>query len=237
VFRGYQLHQTHLMADALPHHDKPVRLFKKGDDIKFYGCVHEQPQQNDCNGDIWPVLDIADTLILHTGYLTEDVRRSKMVERNRSLLVRDQEVFPDRRLGMLLWVREFSQMGQMAEEQWGEHHPRAHQLYAKCIGIYEKHFADPDDKFHVLGRPFYQTALDRLPNTLEFEIALAGVVGHFPEGSRAKPERYRVRTLADLERLVLHKLGKIRQQQIPVVVDVEPIAQPTSDAPATMTAS
>jgi hypothetical protein len=219
------------MADAFPNHDKPVRLFRKGDDIRFYGCVHEQPQQNDCNGDVWPVLDIADTIILHTGYLTEDVRRDKMNGRNRPLLVKDQTVFPDRRLGKLLWVREFSQMGMMAEEREGGIGPKAQHYYSQCIGIFEKHFSDPDDKFHALGRPFYQGALERLPGTLEFEVSLAGVVGKFPEGGRAKAERYRVRTLEEMERLVTHKLAKIRQQQIPFHVDVEPIERVSSAAP------
>jgi glycosyltransferase involved in cell wall biosynthesis/2-polyprenyl-3-methyl-5-hydroxy-6-metoxy-1,4-benzoquinol methylase len=235
VFRGFQLHQTHLMIDAFPNHDKPVRLFKMGDDIRFYGCVHEQPQQGDCNGDVWPVLDLNYPLIAHTGYLTEGQRRRKMLERNRHHLIRDQKVFPTRRLGKLLWVREFSQMGQMAEEKEGMS-PRARTFYSQAISLYEQEFSDPNDKYHALGRPFYEAALARVSGTIEFELALAGAIGSFPKGSRAKPERIRVRRMEDLRPLLLDKLDKIEAQHKPAPIDVEPITQPKSDAVGTATA-
>lgn len=233
AFRGYQLHQTHLTIDAFPHCDKPVRIFKRGDDIRFYGCVHEQPQQHDCNGDIWPVLDIpgvdngrSEAVLAHTGYLTEDQRRFKMVARNRALLVRDQKVFPDRRLGKLLWVREFSQMGQMAEEQYGFGNPTSKQYYTQGIALYEQEFADPSDKYHALGRPFYETCLQRLASAMEFDLGMAGKVGGLPKDARAKNGRVWVRRLEDFERIVNHKLAEIRKQQTPESVDVEPVGAP-----------
>jgi glycosyltransferase involved in cell wall biosynthesis/2-polyprenyl-3-methyl-5-hydroxy-6-metoxy-1,4-benzoquinol methylase len=235
VFRGFQLHQTHLMVDAFPNADKPVRLFRIGEDVKFYGCVHEQPQQGGVNGDVWPVLDLNSPLIAHTGYITEGLRRRKMLERNRHLLIRDQQVFPERRLGKLLWVREFSQMGQMAEEKEGLS-ARAKHFYAQAIGLYEQEFADPTDKFHALGRPFYEAALSRVTGAIEFELALAGAVGGFPKGSKAKAERIIVRQLADLRPLLLHKLDKIEAQHRPVPIDVEPVAAGSSATSSAMTA-
>lgn len=239
AFLGFQLHQTHLAIDAFPNHDKPVRIFQRRPDIRFYGCVHEQPQQGDSNGDIWPVLDIPgvdhgrnEAVIAHTGYLTEGVRRHKMVARNRSLLVKDQKVFPERRLGKLLWVREFSQMGQMAEEQQGIGTPTARHYYTQAIALYEQEFSDPTDKYHGLGRPFYETCLQRVASAMEFDLGLAGKVGGLPRDARAKNSRVWVRRLEDFERIVNHKLAEIRKQQTPPVVDVEPMTPPPAGARA-----
>jgi hypothetical protein len=38
----------------------------------------------DCNGDIMPALEINDVALPHLGYLTEGIRRDKMLHRNRS---------------------------------------------------------------------------------------------------------------------------------------------------------
>jgi hypothetical protein len=110
---------VHLTLDGGLGSDKPVRIFRTRPDIQFYGCVHEQPQMGDCNGDIMPALEINDVALPHLGYLTEGIRRDKMLHRNRLLLVRDQQVFPDRRLGKVLWVREYMNMADLEREQHG----------------------------------------------------------------------------------------------------------------------
>jgi hypothetical protein len=48
----------------------------------------------DCNTDILPTLELFDARIAHTGYLTEGVRREKMLQRNLPLLGCDQEGSP-----------------------------------------------------------------------------------------------------------------------------------------------
>src|SRR4029077_21154310 len=106
VFNGYVLHQTHLYLDGAPTHDVPVRVFRMNKGIRFYGCVHEQPQMGDCNADIHPTLEPLDIKIAHTGYLTERIRSEKRVNRNLPLLVKDQQVFKDRVLGKVLCIRE-----------------------------------------------------------------------------------------------------------------------------------
>jgi hypothetical protein len=114
--------------------------------------------------------------------------------------------------------------------------PRARTFYSQAISLYEQEFSDPNDKYHVLGRPFYESALARVSGTIEFEVALAGAIGGFPKGSRAKPERIRVRRMEDLRPLLLDKLDKIEAQHKPAPIDVEPIAVPKSDAVVTATA-
>jgi glycosyltransferase involved in cell wall biosynthesis/2-polyprenyl-3-methyl-5-hydroxy-6-metoxy-1,4-benzoquinol methylase len=227
---GYMLHQTHLTMDGAPTFDRPVRVFRKRDDIRFYGCVHEQPQQKDCNGDIWPTLDLVDVKIAHTGYLTEDIRRSKMVQRNHALLRRDVEVFNTRLLTKLLWVREFSQMGQMSEEEHGVGSPQSRHHFKQAIALYESYFADPANKYHSLGRPFYETALQRVAGAMEFDLGLVGKAGGLPKDTRAKGERIWVRNLADLERITAHKFAEIKKQYAPDIPDVEPVIQPATEA-------
>lgn len=234
-FLGYQLHQTHLMMDAFPTFDRPVRVFKVRDDIRFYGVVHEQPQQGDSNGDIWPVLDLVDTKIAHTGYLTEDVRRDKMVNRNRALLKRDVERFPDRRLGKLLWVREFTQMGQMAEEQFGVGCVESRHAYTQAIALYEQEFASPSDKFHGLGRPFYETAVQRVVGAIEFDLALAGKVGGIGKEHKAKSERVWVRRMDQLRPLIDHRIKQLEDAQKPDLPNVEPVI--VADAPVASAAT
>jgi glycosyltransferase involved in cell wall biosynthesis len=227
---GFMIHQTHLTMDGAPTFDRPVRLFKKRDDIRFYGCVHEQPQQGDCNGDIWPTLDLVDVKIAHTGYLTEDIRRSKMVHRNHGLLRRDVEVNGARKLTKLLWVREFTQMGQMAEEDHGVGSYQSRHNFKQAIALYEQYFSDPANKYHALGRPFYETALQRVAGAMEFDLGLAGKVGGMPKDTRAKNERVWVRTVEDLERITAHKFAEIKKQYAPDIPDVEPVVQPAAEA-------
>jgi hypothetical protein len=140
------------------------------------------------------------------------------------------EVFNTRMLTKLLWVREFSQMGQMAEEEHGVGSPQSRHHFKQAIALYESYFADPANKYHALGRPFYETALQRVSGAMEFDLGLAGKVGGLPKDARAKHERVWVRTLEDLERITAHKFAEIKKQYAPDVPDVEPIAQPADAA-------
>ncbi|HEX7767071.1 MAG TPA: glycosyltransferase, partial [Nitrospira sp.] len=106
VFHGYVIHQTHLYLDGAPTFDIPVRLFRNTGKVRFYGCIHEQPQDGNPNADIYPTLDAMDLNIAHTGYLTADGREDKRVRRNMPLLRKDQQVFGDRVLGKVLLMRE-----------------------------------------------------------------------------------------------------------------------------------
>jgi 2-polyprenyl-3-methyl-5-hydroxy-6-metoxy-1,4-benzoquinol methylase/glycosyltransferase involved in cell wall biosynthesis len=221
-FNGYSIAQVHLTMDGGLGADKPIRLFRVRPDIQFYGCVHEQPQLGDCNGDILPGLEIGDVAIPHLGYLTEGIRRDKMLRRNRTLLVRDQQVFPDRRLGKVLWIREYVNMADLErEENGGALTPKARAWLTQVVAIFEKYFADPADKFHGLSRPFYERALREISGTLEVEIAMAGRHGGLGQ-AHAKPMRTWVRTYDDLERVTLHRLAEIKQQMTPPPLRVDP---------------
>lgn len=225
VFRGFALKQQHLHLDAPMGTDTPIRLFRRGDDIQFYGCIHEQPQQGDCNGDILPSLQVNDAQLAHTGYLHETVRRDKALSRNLPLLVRDREVFPDRTLGNLLVLRDFSNMALWSRQEAGGQLTEAVKEYsAKVIGLFETHFLDPGHKFHDLARPFYEMALRDVAGAIEVEVALAGAPGGMGP-HRATAHRVWVREAKHLRQLLEHRLNQLLQPlEAPSALDVEPIA-------------
>jgi hypothetical protein len=97
------------------------------------------------------------------------------------------------------------------EQHGGAVTARAKHYMTQTVAIFEKFFADPADKFHGLARPFYERALQAVNGALEVEVAIGGKPGGL-HGERAKPERVWVRSYADLERLVKHKLAGIEQQ-------------------------
>ena len=223
VFVGYALKQHHLMLDVPKTFDTPMRVFRRVPTIRFYGCIHEQPQMGDANGDITPSLQLHDVEIAHVlGYLTEAIRRQKCLTRNLPLLVRDQQMFPDRRLGKLLVLRDLVNLGTWAREAaGGALTDDAKRYYQQAIGLFEQHFVDPSDKHYALARPFYEAALQPVDGAWEAEIAFAARQGGLGKG-RAKSERVWVRTREDLAALVAHRA----QTWVPTVeppIDVEPV--------------
>jgi glycosyltransferase involved in cell wall biosynthesis/2-polyprenyl-3-methyl-5-hydroxy-6-metoxy-1,4-benzoquinol methylase len=212
VYNGYVLHQTHLMLDAHKHSDKPVRIFRNDGRTKFYGCIHEQPQRDDCNGDIHPSFLISSETpgedlpeIAHLGYLTQDVRKTKMHSRNLPLLVRDQQVFPERELGRVLVLRDYVTLSDEDCAKAGGLTDKAREGYARAIRMFIERFDDPENKFHAVARPFYESALQRLGHGTEVEFSMAGKFGGL-KGARAKPSRIWVRDMDEYERYLTWKI-------------------------------
>ena len=232
-YAGYALKQQHLMLDAPKNYDTPVRLFRRRPEIQFYGCVHEQPQMHDANGDIVPALELHDVSIAHTGYLVEGHRRSKMLQRNLPLLKKDRKVFPERRLGKLLWLRDFVNLADYYREQAGGRiTPDVVQLLKQTVVLFETEFADPADKYHALARPWYERALKDLGLGIEMEVALAGKRGGM-EKHKAKPRRVWIRQPADLKPLMDYELAELQKQMQPEALKVDPFVDTTlAEVPA-----
>lgn len=225
VFSGYALKQNHLMLDCPPHFDTPVRVFRKGDDIQFYGCVHEQPQQGDCNGDILPTLQLFDVQLAHTGYLHEGIRRNKATNRNLPLLVRDMQEFPDRLLGKVLWLRDLTtQAAWRTETLGGKPDAKVWSMYQQAIDLFEAKFLDPTHRFHDLARPFYEQAVCQVRGAIEVEMSLGGAVQGL-KGRSAKPRRFWVRTPQQIKPLLDHHQAQALKVYDPVVIDVEPYVE------------
>lgn len=226
VYQGYAIFQNHLQLDGPMHHDTPVRVFSRRPDIQFYGCVHEQPQMGDCNGDIVPALQIHETQIAHTGYLVEGVRRQKMAQRNFPLLIKDNQRFPDRKLGKVLILRDLVNMADYAAEEAGyEYPPVAVDYLKRAIGLFEQLLSDPANRYHALGRPYYEKALRALKVGIEVEVALACGPGGIQQGKHAKMRRMWIREADDLKTIMDWQVGEIVGKMKPPPLRVEPLKQ------------
>ena len=228
IFTGYGVKQNHLQLDMGVTFDTPIRVFRRQPDIEFYGCVHEQPQQGDCNGDILPALQLNDVQIAHTGYLTERVRRDKALRRNLPLLIRDGEVFPERRLHQLLVLRDHLNLAQWDSDARGGLTDTGRNHLRKVVELFETHFADPSDKYHPLAYPFYEAAVKQVSGAMEVEVAFAAQVQGLK--GRAKPERVWVRHAGQIPVLLRNLQAQwLKLFLPPPPIDVEPISGTEAD--------
>jgi glycosyltransferase involved in cell wall biosynthesis/SAM-dependent methyltransferase len=232
VYHGFAIKQNHVSIQDAPYFDRPVRVFRRTQPIRFYGCIHEQPQMHDCNGDITPALAVDDVQIAHLGYLTEGVVRRKLFNRNLPLLMKDQQCFAERRLGKLLTLRDCINLAEHEREQnGGRLTDGAKKYYSQAVGIFEKEWLGRfEDKYYGLARPFYERALREIAGAYEFEVALAGRQ-HTLGNGRAKTERVMVRKLEHVDAIVTHLLASVHKQAEPVTVDVEPVAKSQQPTP------
>jgi len=232
VYNGFAIRQNHVSIQDAPHFDRPVRVFRRLPSIRFYGCIHEQPQMHDANGDITPALAIDDVQIAHMGYLTEGIVRRKLFNRNLPLLERDQKRFPERRLGKLLTLRDFINLADYEREsQGGRLTDKAKHYYSQAVGLFEKEWLNKfDDKYYGLARPFYERALREVQGSYEFELALAGRQHTMGDG-KAKPERVMVRKLEHIDAIWQHKAAGIHKQAEQTPVDVEPVVKAQEPTP------
>ena len=224
-FRGVALHQNHLTLDLPLHFDKPVRLFRRDPSIRFFGCVHEQPGDGDANTDIIPALLVDDVAIAHFGYLNEEVRRGKMFGRNLPLLVRDRERFPDRRLGLVLVLRDYINIADHSREAaGGEMTAQALACYQYAAALFREQLADPTDKLHDLARPWYERALKALNVGYEMEVALAGKAGGMGNLG-AQVTKHWVVDAAELRRLVDARVATIEAGMVTQRMHVDPFPE------------
>jgi 2-polyprenyl-3-methyl-5-hydroxy-6-metoxy-1,4-benzoquinol methylase/glycosyltransferase involved in cell wall biosynthesis len=229
-YNGYAISQLHLMLDGPVGRDTPVRIFRTGQGIRFFGCVHEQPGLDDGNTDILPALELSDVSVAHSGYLTESVRKGKMLNRNLPLLKRDQQVFPKRRLGRVLVLRDFYNLGQFTQERAdGQLTSKAQKYYGECVRLFMLHFADPADKYHKLARPFYEASLKALGTGFELDYGLGGRQGDMGN-HRAKLQRVRVQTFAEYDAIVRHEMARIAEQMHPAPLKTDPFEEPAGVA-------
>jgi len=119
-YNGYAISQNHFSGDpaGIVKTDMPVKVFRNGKGIRFYGVVHEHPEV-ELNKGVGHVQLLGDVKISHHGYVDEAVRRDRF-ERNIGLLIRDRQQYPDRMIGKFLWLRDLAQMCMYEMEQNGK---------------------------------------------------------------------------------------------------------------------
>jgi 2-polyprenyl-3-methyl-5-hydroxy-6-metoxy-1,4-benzoquinol methylase/glycosyltransferase involved in cell wall biosynthesis len=229
LYHGYIIRQHHLSLDQAPHFDRPTRLFKRVPEIAFYGCIHEQPQQDDCNGLIRPCMEVTDVGIAHTGYLTEAIRRDKCINRNLPLLKRDQQMFPDRTLGKLLVMRDYTNFALWESERTrGQLTEKGKHYRSQAIGIFERYFADPAHLYHALARPFYEACLEKVEGAIQVECGFAAKQQGLGD-EHATAVRFWARTPEQARQWLDYRLTQTFKAAEPWVLDVEPMATVAPD--------
>jgi glycosyltransferase involved in cell wall biosynthesis/SAM-dependent methyltransferase len=119
VFDGYGVAQHHMSADPVGvlTTDWPVRIFRRAPYLRFSGVVHEHPDDTERpNSGPRAPAQVIDVNIMHHGYTTEEVRRSRF-QRNLPLIRRDRAQNPRRLLGKMLWLRDLAHVCMFGLEQ------------------------------------------------------------------------------------------------------------------------
>jgi glycosyltransferase involved in cell wall biosynthesis len=116
-FAGYLIKQQHFSVEppGVLRTDYPAKLFRRSPAVQFYGVVHEHPGTSSNEG-VGNTAIIPDVVVKHDGYETESIRRLRF-QRNVQLMVRDREKYPERTLGIFLWLRDISHMIKFELEQ------------------------------------------------------------------------------------------------------------------------
>ncbi len=130
MHNGYGFGQVHYSVgpEQVLTTDFPCRFFRNRQGIRFYGLVHEHPE-NRMGEAVTHSLVRPEVKFLHCGYMDEETRR-KRYQRNLPLLMRDRQKYPNRELNKFLYLRDIAQGLMFEQEQLGggvapHHIPRA----------------------------------------------------------------------------------------------------------------
>jgi glycosyltransferase involved in cell wall biosynthesis/SAM-dependent methyltransferase len=173
IFNGYALQQHHISVDppGAIKRDIPVRLFRNGIGMKFYGLVHEHAELG-INKGVGPDCAIlGDFHIHHDGYLTESIRRGRF-HRNLRLLECDRLKYPERLLGIYLYeIRDNIHLARYAlEKNGGVMTPEVAAHCHTVIANFQKHFLAKEVMLAEDGMDYYSTALAMLGLGIEVAI-------------------------------------------------------------------
>jgi len=173
MYNGYVIKQHHF--SIFPEHpfkpDQPVRVFRNGLGIRFWGMVHEHPHLPGKEA-VVPVVCLADVGLAHDGYLSEERRRKKFY-RNINLVKRDREKYPERTLGKYLIMRDWVHMARYILEGNGRQvTPEVVELCERAVKMYQDNFLGSGDHLEEDGLPYYTEALTILGRGFEVAWAL-----------------------------------------------------------------
>ena len=139
MHNGYGSAQVHYSVnpDQVLTTDFPCRFFRNGIGVKFYGYVHEHPEQKLGEAIPWSIVR-PEMKFLHCGYFDEETRRRRF-ERNLPLLMRDVAEYPtERPLNQFLHLRDLAQGVRFEIERFGQPNPGYQDKCMLGIDIMEK---------------------------------------------------------------------------------------------------
>ena len=178
IYNAYVIRQWHHAIDASFAPDTPMRCFRNGLGIKFFGAIHEHPEMK-LNEGISPHVILTDANMVHDGYVTEGKRVGRF-QRNLPILVKDRRLFPERQLGYVFWLRDLVQSARHSMIASGNITKQAMACLQEAVRLYRQRFADPGAEYHAQARPLYQQALMLLGRGRPLRVA----VGR-PDGQEA----------------------------------------------------
>lgn len=175
-WHSYSVRQHHLSIDTGWPPDLPARIFRRattadGKTMAFFGVIHEHPEFG-LNEGPGSVLVPADLHLVHVGYLNENTRINRFW-RNRPLMLRDIEKYPDRKLqkhfiirdNVLLCEYELRANGSIVTDQ----------IRAWCkeaMELYRDHFLGSPTMQNTDSLPYYSRALEIVGEGINFSFDL-----------------------------------------------------------------
>lgn len=159
VYRGFRVRQHHFACQPVGMPaivDKPVRIFRRDEKIRFFGLIHEHPGVNPNDG-VGEVIEVADVDISHGGYLIEPERRKKFW-RNLPWMMRDMEKYPDRILTKWLYMRDLIHLAKWSVEQTGSLGEAGKAKLREAIQIYRNTFLSGGGHMMEDGLQYYAEA-------------------------------------------------------------------------------
>jgi 2-polyprenyl-3-methyl-5-hydroxy-6-metoxy-1,4-benzoquinol methylase/glycosyltransferase involved in cell wall biosynthesis len=184
MYSGYAIQQHHFSVEPLGvlKTDMPVKLFRNHKGIRFFGEVHEHPEI-ELNKGVGHVKLLSDVHVMHTSYLTEEIRRARF-GRNIDLMRRDRQQNPNRTLGKMLWVRDVAQMIKFEAEQTGQVSENTRQHAGAAAELWRE-LRNENLRMAVDSLTYYSTlAAISSPDAIDYSFA----VDVSPPASVKKPE-------------------------------------------------
>lgn len=171
MYDGYAIQQHHISANppGILKTDTPCKLFRNQKGIKFYGVVHEHPEEEIGKG-VEHTMVIGCSSIMHHGYPDEAARRGRF-KRNLELLARDREEYPQRTLGKFLWLRDLAQMNQFEFEQTGVVTNGMMSRSEEAVVTWRE-LVDENLRMAVESLPFYSSCVRLLGVGFEMSMSL-----------------------------------------------------------------
>lgn len=180
AFNAYacpQIHYSVQPAQVLTT-DFPCRLFRHKRGARFYGWVHEHPEDEPGKA-INHTMMMGDVQFLHAGYVDEAVRRRRY-QRNLPLLMRDLEDNPDRYLNKFLLLRDLAQGLGFEAGMRGSTTPEMLARAQKGVDTFKELLG--------LKKPVLRMLIDSMPY-YSLCVELLGVPGSFDATLGLKVER------------------------------------------------
>jgi glycosyltransferase involved in cell wall biosynthesis/SAM-dependent methyltransferase len=216
IFNGYNIRQHNFSCDAPHEATLPVRCFRRrpredGQAMRWVGMIHEHPEFGLNEGPGRTII-LRDVHLAHLGYLTGEDQVARF-HRNLPLLLRDREVYPDRKLQKHFLCRDHIQLAKWAAQK--SQGVITAEIEAHCrevLRIYREHFLGKGTYLNADSLQYYSTALRMLGEGVE----VAWVVGAAKDEGVAVGEPMRVR-FASIEEAEAEILFAVRETMKPYV--------------------